>query len=395
MANKTIKTLRLLPAALSCWLVANHAALATELALGNQEIITVSAGAIGATTTLGGTVVPFREVAMSAQSPGRVEYLAGVEGDWFQAGTVLVALDDDDLLAQRKAAMANLSTAQSALRNSRVQYTRQVFSGSDQGNQMGMGLPTMMDKTITNPMNSMMGTGDPELSRRAQIYAQGTQIEQSQSAVLEVQAKLQELDARLRDTKTLAPFAGVIVRKHIEVGDTVQPGMPLLNFADTRNLQIKIDVPARLMPGLRKGMIIPAKLDVGSTRIDTRIAQIYPMADPQRHTVTVKLDLPSDAPGGPGMYAEVMVPDVTTPVQNLPTIPKSAVLWRGSLPAVFVITGPGKSELRMIRLGGFVDNNTVSVLSGLKAGEQILATPPGSTVSAWQPSGNQNDPTGK
>ncbi|MBF0611920.1 MAG: efflux RND transporter periplasmic adaptor subunit [Magnetococcales bacterium] len=348
------------------------------------NIITVQAGSIGSTSTLGGTVVPLKEVSFSAQLPGRVVFLAGVEGDWFKAGTVLLALNDDDLLAQEKAALANLRNAEANLRNSRVQYTRQVMTGPDSADAMGMGMPKMMDDMFAKPMSSMVGRDNPEIQRRAQIYAQGTQIDAARSAITQAKAKLQEIEARLRDTKSIAPFSGVIVRKSVEKGDTVQPGMPLLAFADTRNLQIQVDVPARLMPGIQKGMIIPAKLDVGNTRIQTRVAQIYPMADAQRHTVTVKLDLPQDAPGGPGMYAEVMVPDITTPIQNLPMVPKSAVVWRGSLPAIYVMTATNEPELRMVRLGSFVDDQTVGVLSGIQVGERIFTTPPSNVPDTWK-----------
>ncbi|MBF0190491.1 MAG: efflux RND transporter periplasmic adaptor subunit [Magnetococcales bacterium] len=371
--------------------------LAAPQARAEGNIITVEAGSIGATTTLGGTVVPFKEVSFTAQMPGRVEYLAGVEGDWFKSGTVLVALDNDDLLAMRRSAQAALEAADINWKNARVQYTRQVYSGSDYGgaDNTGMGMPRMLDYMVTRPMSSMVGLDNPELSRRARIYNQGTQIDQAQSARTQAQAKLQELEAKLRDTKSIAPFSGVIVAKHIEKGNTVQPGMPLLTLADTRHLQIKVDIPARLMPGLQKDMTIPAKLDVGDTRVETRVAQIYPMADSQRHTVTVKLDLPKDAPGGPGMYAEVMIPDVSTPVKNLPIVPKSAVIWRGSLPAVLVAPEQrgGEPALRMIRLGGFVDDKSVSVLSGLSIGERILSTPPSGMATDWNPAAGQ--PVGK
>ncbi|MBF0588126.1 MAG: efflux RND transporter periplasmic adaptor subunit [Magnetococcales bacterium] len=346
-------------------------------------VVTVESGAIGATTTLGGTVVPFKEVSLATQMPGRIEMIAGVEGDWFEGGALLVALNNDDLVAKRRSAAAGLAKAQAGWRNARVQYTRQVYSGSQFSETMGMGVPKMLDEVFTKPMSGMMGTTNPELTRRAQIFAHGIGIDQARFGLLQAQAGLDELDAKLRDTQTIAPFDGVIIRKHAEVGDTMMPGMPLLQFADTRHLQIKVDVPARLMPGIKKGMVIPARLDVGDARVDTRVAQVYPMADPQRHTVTVKLDLPTDAPGGPGMYAEVMVPDITSPVKNLPIIPKSAVLWRGSLPAVYVLGAQAEPVLRMVRLGGLVDNQTISVLSGIKSGERIVAQPPQGGPSGW------------
>jgi RND family efflux transporter MFP subunit len=254
-----------------------------------------------------------------------------------------------------------------------------------------MGMPSMFDQFFTRNAGSMMGYGNPWLERTADLYSQGTAISQSQNQILEARSKLEEADARLRDTRAISPFAGVIVKKHVEMGDTVQVGQPLLTFADTRFLQIKVDVPARLVSGLNKGMIVPAKLDVGDTHVNTRVAQIFPIADPTRHTVTVKFDLPQGVPGGPGMYAEVMVPDVNVPDRVLPVIPMSSVVWRGSLPAVFVLTKEGRTELRLIRLGEKVDTSTILVLSGLSVGENIHVNPPAGMASGWS-GGSQTDP---
>lgn len=190
-----------------------------------------------------------------------------------------------------------------------------------------------------------------------------------------VRSRVDEIDARLRDTRGISPFEGVVVEKLAEVGDTVQPGQALLRFADTRYLQLKVDVPARLVSALSEDMIVPAKLDVGDTYIDVRVARIFPMADSQRHTVVVKFDLPSGVPGGPGMYAEVMIPDVNTPITDMPKIPKSAVIRRGSLPAVFVLNHEGLAEMRLVRLGDEIDNEYIAVLSGVLPGEQIFAFP--------------------
>ncbi|CAK0769609.1 exported hypothetical protein [Gammaproteobacteria bacterium] len=350
----------------------------------SPNVITVESRPVGAVTTLGGTVVPFREVTLSAQLPGRVVFLKGGEGDWFEDKQILAVLDDGDLLAQRRAAIADAANADFAVRNARVQFSREIYSGrSNRPNtDMGMGMPSMFDQFFTKPMSSMTGLSNPYLERRAEVYGAGTNVEQAQTALVRAQARIEEIDAKLRDTRSIAPFGGVIVQKFAEVGDTIQPGQPIFKIADTRNLQIRIEVPARLMPGLRKGMIVPAKLDVGNARIETRIAQIYPMADTQRHTVTVKLDLPSGTAGGPGMYAEVQLPDVSAPTNTLPLVPLSAVVWRGSLPAVFVVGADNKNELRMVRVGERI-GNSYSVLSGLNIGDRILASPSPGLVTGW------------
>ncbi|MCK4708095.1 MAG: efflux RND transporter periplasmic adaptor subunit [Gammaproteobacteria bacterium] len=350
-----------------------------------SQIITVMMAPTGSSVVLGGTIVPLREVTLAAQMPGRVDYLAGVEGEYFQAGEVVAAIDDDDLLAKRAQAIANLSAQSRAYQNSQVQYSKEFWSpqSRDVGKMPGMGLPSMFDQFFTKPMASGMGYGNPMLDRQADLYAQGTNMGQARSQHIGALSQLQEVDAKLRDSRAVAPFDAIIVKKLVEVGQTVQPGQPLLKLADSRALQLQVEVPVRLVAGIRQDMVVPVILDVGNTRIQARVAQIYPVADNSRHTVKVKFDLPDGVPGGPGMYAEVMVPDPTVPVQNLPVIPNSAVIWRGSLPAVYIINHKNENELRLVRLGEAVNEWSVAVLSGLRAGERIYAQPSAGMAAGW------------
>ena len=329
---------------------------------------------------LGGTVVPAREVTIAAQLPGRVEFIAGEEGDGFDANAKLVALDDDELLAKRQAAIAQIGNADAAMRNAGVQFHRELESPQSRSSMSGMGLPGMFDQMFTRNMSDMAGYQSPGTERRADLYSRSTGIEQARNAMVQAQSQLREIDAKLRDAIGYAPFKGVIVKKFVEVGDTVQPGQPLLKFSDTDLLQIQIEVPARLMPGVRDGQVLMATLDVRNTPVQATVSQIFPMADARRHTVTVKLDLPADAPAGPGMYVEVMIPDINSPAQSHPIVPVSALIQRGSLPAVFVVKDNGEKELRVVRTGEKTDPYHITILSGLSGGERIVNHPtPGMT----------------
>jgi multidrug efflux pump subunit AcrA (membrane-fusion protein) len=312
-------------------------------------------------------------VTFAAQIPGRSKSIAGEEGDHFESGAVLVAIDDDDLLAKRRAAWANLANAEAALRNAGVQYSREWISpyGGEQNDAMG-GMGSMM-KNFTNPMQSFMGGGSsPGYDRYAQRYQYGTALEQARSQIVAARSNIEEIDTKIRDAKSVAPFDGVITKKIVEVGDPVQPGQPLLEFADMSRLEIKVEVPARLMPGVKKGMVFNARLDVGDVDIQARVVQIFPIADPDRHTVTVKLELPPGAPGGAGMYAEVLINDINAQVRDLPVVPRNALVWRGSLPGIYVMNDQNVRELRLVRTGDSVGSDGIAILSGLRAGERIV-----------------------
>ncbi|MEF8981303.1 efflux RND transporter periplasmic adaptor subunit [Thiohalorhabdus sp.] len=327
-----------------------------------------------------------KEVKLKAQLPGEVVYLAGEEGDEFDQDTVLAAVDDSQLLAKRKQVVSQIRQAQTALRNANVQYSREVWSPrAESPNRMpGMGMPSIMDQMFTRQAGDALGIGDPDVERRANLFKSGTQVRQARSKLQQARASLEEIDAKLRDTRAYAPFEGIITNKMVEVGDTVQPGVPLLHFADTNDLQLEVGVPVGLVSSLRKDQTLPVRLAMGEHRTQGTVAQIFPVANQRKHTVTVKLDLPQGTPGGPGMYGEVSVPaDLAQNLRNT-VVPYNAVVWRGSMPNVFVVDESGKASLRMIRLGEAVGNDRVAVLSGLQEGEQVLVNPPSGIKSGYQ-----------
>lgn len=336
-----------------------------------DNVITVSVAPHGGYVILGGTVIPLKEVTLAAQMPGRIVSIAGEEGDEFTAGTLLVKINDDDLQAKKVAAEAQLVSARNSVQNAQVQYNRElwnprVYNPRPMG---GMAMPTMFDGFFDNDTFSGSNKG---IERHADLVGQGTQVAAARSQVTAAESGLREINAKLRDTEAVAPFDGVITDKMVEIGDTVQPGQPMIVFSYQKFMRIQVEVPARLMPGLSKGMVVPARLDVGNTQVNARVAQIAPEADNKQHTVTVKFDLPEGIPGGSGMYAEVMIPDVNSPTRALPVIPKSAISKRGSLPSVRVLGEDNVPKMRLIRTGIEIGDGTVIVLSGLEPGEKIL-----------------------
>ena len=348
-------------------------------------LYTVGAGQPGVSVTIGGSVVPYREVTLNAESPGRVIKLSGKEGDKFDQGELLLQVDNTALLAKRQAVEAQLRSTYATMRNAGVQYNRELIAprSASPSSMPGMGMPTLFDQMFSRPFGNMSGLGgDTTLERNAEMHSKGIALEQARNLVDQTEAELRQLDAKLRNTRSIAPFDGIIVKRMVEQGDTVQPGQAMLQFADVNRMQIKVEVPSRLVSGLQKGMILPARLDVGNVRLEARVAQIFPSADRLRHSVTVKLDLPVGVPAAPGMYADVVVPDIDASSATFPIVPLSSLVWRGTLPAVYVVNDEGKKELRVVRVGELVDSKHATILSGLMVGEKLIATPV--AAGGWQ-----------
>ncbi len=351
----------------------------------SSEIIEVGAHNDLDEVYLGGSVIPYKEVTLSAQMPGRIEFIAGNEGDSFQAGSLLLTVSDESLLAKRKSALAQYDQAVAGLQNSQVQYNRELWSPqTENATQMpGMGLPGMFDQMFTKQMSDSMGYGDDDVQRQADLYNQGASVNQAKSRVRSAREAINEIDASIRDTRSIAPFKGMIIKKLVEVGDTVQPGMPMLLFANTDYIRIRTEVPVRLIPFLKVGDNVRAYLDVSGMMIPAKVAQIYPLADKSKHTVTVKFDLPIGTHGVPGMYAEVAIPVKNSKRSTSIIIPKTSILKHmGSLPSVLVMNDQNIAEMHVIRLGKKVDGGkSYTVISGLKQGDRIVDHPP----KSWKP----------
>ncbi len=370
----------------SCLLLSLLAIMPTVLSA--AEIVTVRSSQSSSQTVLGSTVVPYKEITVTAQMPGKIIAIMGDVGSKFKKNDVLAKIDDAQLLAKRNTLWTQVTSAQAALKNSQAQYRREIVSprSKDISGMPGMGMPSMMDIYFTRPMYDMMGETNTGYNRYSDLLSRATGVSQAESQVMMVWSQLNELNTKIKDTISIAPFEGIIMAKMVEEGDAVQPGQPLMKYGFVKYLRLKADVPSMLVASLKKGMSVPVRIGNISPTV-AKISQIYPVADPSRHTVVVKFDLPVGVLASPGMYAEIYLPDSSSGGNMVITIPKTALIAGRSLPTVLVADESKQtSSLRLIRTGATQgDGTTISVVSGLKAGERIINNPPAGASRGWYP----------
>ncbi len=368
---------------LALWTTASGGVAAPE-AMKNEryEAVPVQVERAKPSAVIGGTVVPFKEVTLTAQIPGTVEFVLGKEGTEAEPGQVLVAINDDALRSERQAAVAQYYAAQSAYQNAQAQLQRELYSPQVNRGMTGMGMPGMFDRMFTRPLENMMGQTHTGVSRYADLQARQQGVNQALQQIKAARAKIDVIDTKIRNAAQVAPFKGVIIKKFVEKGDTVQPGQPLVKFGQIDLWQIQADVPVRLVSNLYIGQKIQAKLDSMPYPIDAYVRLIHPTADLKRHTVTVKFDLPRTMragpgapeqriPGGPGMYAEVRLPDPQASQGEIVSVPKDAIVQRGSLPGVYVQRPDGSWGFRLVRIGTELSGGRVQILSGLNGDEKV------------------------
>jgi len=306
---------------------------------------------------VGGTVIATQQATLTAQAQGRIKKLFGQEGDTFKKGNVLIQLDNTALLSNRQAALFNVQ-------NAAAQYNRELRSPSSNVAPGGMGLPSIMDNVMTNPMQSIMGTRDTGVEDRANLIAKQAQIQSAKSS-------LQQIESRIRDSLTVAPFDGMIIKSMVEDGDIIQPGQTLLTFANINNLEIQLDVPARLRQSLTVGDSLQVTLDDVEAPFSAKVSRVYPTIDQQTMTVRSKITVPQSVSTAIGIYATVSVPDNRGGGKRLIAIPEAAVIHRGSIAMVTIIEGD-QHKTRLIRIGETLSNDRIEIISGLKSGDTLL-----------------------
>jgi RND family efflux transporter MFP subunit len=171
-------------------------------------------------------------------------------------------------------------------------------------------------------------------------------------------------------TEIRAPYAGIVTRRDVQLGETVAPGTPLMSGLSLRFLRVTVDVPQSIVEQVRR--IRKAAVYIEGRRIEATKLTVFPEAAAASNTFRARLELPENATDlYPGMFVKVAF--VIGDAKRL-LVPAEAVVDRGDVTAVYVIDATGRTSLRQIRPGHRFDGK-LEVLAGISAGERIATDP--------------------
>jgi multidrug efflux pump subunit AcrA (membrane-fusion protein) len=168
---------------------------------------------------------------------------------------------------------------------------------------------------------------------------------------------LTQADELLDHTVLRAPYSGVVVERHVEVGESTSPGQPIMTGYALGQLRVTANVPQSVIGGLRDHRLARVIMLEDGHSIEVSKITIYPFANPQRLY--------------PGMLVKVAI--TTGSAQRL-VMPQQALVSRAEVNAVYVLDDDGKISFRQIRPGSRYGDQ-VEILAGLDAGETIALDP--------------------
>jgi RND family efflux transporter, MFP subunit len=198
-------------------------------------------------------------------------------------------------------------------------------------------------------------------------------FDRAEAAFKAARAGLEQAQEQLEHTVVRAPYSGIVVKRHIEVGEVANPGQALMTGLSLEKLRAVADVPQAHIDTLRTLSRARVLVPDGAGSVEGSKLTISPYADTVSHTFKVRVDLPPGQHGVyPGMFAKVAFA-VGEEVRLL--VPAAAVVHRSEVTAVYVVGADNRVALRQIRAGRTLPDGHVEVLAGLAAGERVALDP--------------------
>jgi len=210
-----------------------------------------------------------------------------------------------------------------------------------------------------------------------QDYLQARQaMQEAEIDVNNTQQKLAALGAggaasgSLNSYALRAPFDGVIVEKHIALGQSVNRDSVLFTVSDLATVWVDVAVPAGDLDQVRVGENVIVK--AGAQGVAGKVAYVGALLGSETRTATARIVLAnSRAAWRPGMFVDVAVA-VASGARAVPVaVAASAIQTVAGKPAVFVRVAGGFAA-RAVTLGR-ADADQVEVQTGLAAGDAYAA----------------------
>jgi len=306
----------------------------------------VTREAIVREVVVNGSVVAPRTASLSTSIEGLVSEVAVEVGDRVQAGQRLIRLDPELERHALDGARAEVAEAQARLAEARRRLRVARSAGAR--------------------------TNVPE----TEVRARESEVRVAEAALQHLQAEARRYQGRVERHVVRAPFAGVISRRHAELGEWLEPGAAIAELVDVDNLRVELEVPQDAFRRLGEGATLEVSIgsDGGKLR-PARIDSVVPVTDLGARTFRLRARVPDGAAAQAGMSARGALRvrtgerGLVVPLDALNRYPEGRVtVWvvrRGE-------DGARVREQRVrtgVRFGGRVE-----LRSGVEAGMEVVVS---------------------
>ena len=213
---------------------------------------------------LDGHVEAVNQSTLSAQTSGTIEKLYYDVDDYVEKGSVIARIKSKNQQAgvqQAKAgqaeaeasyaeAKARLAEADAAFKRISDIYARRLVPRADYDNA------------------------------EATLKAAQAQVRAAEARTVSASAQATQAGEQLGYTTLIAPYAGIVTKRFVQLGETVNPGTPIMSGISLDQLRVVVEVPQRMINAIRKEKKAFVFQDGTSTSLPVKDLTFFPYADP-------------------------------------------------------------------------------------------------------------------
>jgi multidrug efflux pump subunit AcrA (membrane-fusion protein) len=317
-----------------------------------------------------GTVRAKTTSTLSGKITGVIKTVNVREGDSIKTGQTLIVIDERQVSAnssQAKAAAEEAKKAEAAALS--------AVDAAKAGADLARAAYNRYSKLIADHAVSKQEFDEMEARTRqadAGLKQAEANLDAAKQRVQETEAAAASAEVSKKDAVITAPYDGVVASRLVEPGDLASPGTPFLVVEKSGGLEVDVIIPEDRIQAIRQDQELDVSIrDMQEKTLKGTVRAIFPAADPQSRSFTVKVGLPVYDSIRSGVFARVNIPMGN---ESIFAIPSSAIVDQGQLTGIFIIEEDGTARFRLIRTGRKIDGS-VEVLSGLKEGTRYVISP--------------------
>ena len=270
-----------------------------------------------------GRTAPARIVELNAETDGRVIGVGVERGDRFDAGDVIVKLDQRDRRAR-------LAQAEATVKQRELEF-------------------------------------EARAKLKGNSYVSEAQLQEAKALLETAKAELTRARLDIDYMVIRAPFAGALQDRQVEVGDFVKLGDPIAVIVDDRTLIVSASIAEYEAHFVKKGGPGSAKLTTGQT-VNGTIRYIAPVANEATRTFDVELEIDNaDGALRAGMTAELVIPAETIYAQKVS-------------PSLLTLDDNGDLGIKVVNESGIVEFHAANITMSSSDGVWIAGLPHSATI---------------
>jgi len=314
---------------------------AVEKPLTPVEVVTVTGEAASSAVRYSAVVKPDWQLDLAFRSGGYVDDVRAQEGDRVAKGATLARVRQSDYAQRVAGARGQVAEANAGATKARGDFTRaeKLFAAA----------------ALTKP----------------ELDAARAQRDAAEARLASASAMANEAQLVMGDASLVAPADAVVLRRHVERGSLVGPGLPAFTLAGTSTVKVAFGVPDLVVAQLKNGQVLAVGIEALHKTFDGKISRIAPSADPKSRVFEIELTIPNaNGEIKPGMIASMENRHSCLSCSH-PAVPLDAIVRAQGGYAVFVVDAGGVAHVRRVVLGD-MSGNAIAVTGGLAGGERVV-----------------------